>query len=112
MVARDVSEADWKIFRELREFALERFCSRVLDELETLRLDASRSQHQRYLAVYRLVQDRDQELAHAFNNPRRSQLIVQLAAIHAYGLLAPDELSRFTSQTRDKIAFLAEKVPR
>jgi len=33
-VAHDLSEADWKIFRELREVALERFCSRVLDELE------------------------------------------------------------------------------
>lgn len=112
MVARDVSEADWKTFRELREFALERFCSRVLDELETLRLDASRSQHERYLAVYRLVQDRDQELAHAFNGPRRSQMIMQLAAIYGHGLLEPGEFSRFTPQTRASIELLTNTFPR
>ena len=111
-VAHDLSEADWKIFRELREVALERFCSRVLDELEPLRLDASRSHHERYLAVYRLLQERDQELAHAFNDPRRSQMIMQLAAIHAYGLLEPGELARFTPQTRDTIESLAEGFPR
>jgi hypothetical protein len=111
-VAHDLLEADWKIFRELREVALERFCSRVLDELESLRLDASRSHHERYLTVYRLLQDRDQELAHAFNDPRRSQMIVQLVAIHAYGLLEPDEFSRFTPQTRDTIELLAKNFQR
>jgi len=111
-VAHDLSEADWKIFRELREVALERFCSRVLDELEPLRLDASRSHHERYLAVYRLLQERDQELAHAFNDPRRSRMIMQLAAIHASGLLEPGELARFSPQTRDTIESLAKGFPR
>jgi len=111
-MAQDSSEVDWKIFRELREVALERFCHRVLDELEALRLDSSRSNHERYLAVYRLLQDRDQELAHAFNDPRRSRMIVQLAAIHAYGLLEPGEVARFSPHTRDTIESLAKGFPR
>jgi hypothetical protein len=47
-----------------------------------------------------LLQDRDEELAHAFNDPRRSRMIVQLAAIHAYGLLESEEFARFTAGTR------------
>lgn len=105
-------ESDWKIFRELRELALDRFCRRVLEELENLCRDAPRSHHERYLDVFRLLRDRDDELAHAFNDPRRSRMIAQLAAMHAHGLLEPDELTRFTAQTRDTIESLARELAR
>ena len=58
-------EADWNVFRELRERALQRFCERVLSEIEHIRLDATKSSHARYLEIYRLIQRRDEELAGA-----------------------------------------------
>jgi hypothetical protein len=100
-------ESDWKIFRELRELALDRFCKRILDQLEALRLDTSRSHHERYLDTFRFLQDRDDEVAHAFNDPRRSRMLIQLAAIHSYGLLEPNELERFSLETRDTIKSFA-----
>jgi len=109
MVSDRPPESDWKTFRKLREVALERFCKRVLEELEPLRLDASRSHHERYLDIFRFLGDRDQEPAHAFNDPRRSQMIIQLAAIHGYGFLEPDELARFTAETRDTIELFAKE---
>src|SRR2546423_1233695 len=60
-----------------------------------------------YLDVFRFLQSRDEELAHAFNDPRRSRMIAQLAAIYAYGLLEPDELKRFSDRTRVTIKSLA-----
>ena len=111
-MAHGFPESDWKIFRELRQVALERFCKRVLDEVERFRLDASRSHHERYLDLYRWLQDRDEELAHAFNDPRRSRMLWKLAAIHAYGLLDSDELARFTPETRETIESLAKEVLR
>ncbi len=112
MKLHDFPESDWKVFRELREVALDRFCRRVLDEIEPLRLNASRSHHERYLDVFRLLQERDQELANAFDDPRRSQMILQLAAMHAYGLLEPEEFVRFTPRTRAKVESFAEEVDR
>ena len=106
MASPDFPESDWKVFRELRELALERFCKRALEELESLRMDEARSHHERYLDIYRLLQDRDEELAQAFNDPRRSRMIRQLAAIHAYRLLEPHELARFTPDTRATIEAL------
>jgi hypothetical protein len=105
-------ESDWKIFRELRELALERFCKRVLEELEALRRNTSRSHHERYLDVFRFLRARDEELAHAFNDPKRSRMFVQLAAIHAYGLLEPHEIGSFTARTRDTIELLAKGFTR
>ena len=105
----NVPESDWKTFRELRQVALQRFCERVLDDLQFLIRDDSRSHHERYLAVFGLVQQRDEQLALAFNNPARSRMILQLMAIHALGLLSPDELGRFTQKTRSVIEPVAKK---
>lgn len=107
---RDFPESDWRVFRELREVALERFCDRVLIEIDKLSAHSDRSFHDRYIAIYRLLQRRDRELAHAFDAPRRSQAIAQLAVISALGLLEPGELMRFSSATRDSTAALVEII--
>jgi len=111
-VPHGVPESDWKAFRELREAALQRFCERVLAELLPLTQDRFRSHHERYLAVFRLMQHRDEQLAHAFNDPARSRMIVQLTALHVLGLLAPHELARFTQETRSMVESLVQEPSR
>jgi len=111
-VPHSVQESDWKAFRELREVALQRFCERVLEEVLPLAQDRSRSHHERYLAVFRLIQERDEQLADAFNDPARSRMMVQLAAIRALGLLLPGELERFTQEIRSVVESLAKESSR
>jgi hypothetical protein len=105
----ELPESDWKVFRELRLVALERFCKRVLEEVPRLSLDTERSHHQRYLELFRWLGERNDELAKAFDDPRRSQMLWQLAAICAYGLLTPDEIARFTPHTRERVQHLAKE---
>jgi hypothetical protein len=82
-MSRDINEADWKAFRRLQTVALERACERVLSELVRIAADAGKEGHARYREVYKLIQDRDAEIAAAFNNPRRSTALWQLARIRA-----------------------------
>jgi hypothetical protein len=96
-------ESDWKLFRELRQPALDRFCQRVLDEVSQLIADTDRGSHERYLAVYRLLRDRDQRLAAAFDDPRRSTALVQLARIQAESLLTEAEFARFSDGARASV---------
>jgi hypothetical protein len=96
-------EADWKVFRQLQTLALDRFCRRVLDEVARFIADPAKSSHERYLAVYRLLQDRDDQLADALNNPRRSAALVQLARIRAMGLLTEEEFARFSDRARASV---------
>jgi hypothetical protein len=110
-MAHGVPNSDWRIFRDLRELALDRFCKRVLDEVERLTKDSSGSHHERYRELYRVVHERDEELARAFDDPRRSRMLWQLAAIHRHGLLEADEFARFSAETREAIESLA-KEPR
>ena len=107
-MSRDLPESDWKAFRKLREVALARFCERVLGEIGTIASTGATSCHDRYLKIYRLIDNRDEELARAFNDPQRSRAILQLAAINSYGLLSEEELLSFTSETREVVAFLSK----
>ncbi len=101
---RDPSpEADWKVFRELRVIALQRWCERVLGEVAGITGDDKKSWHERYLTVYRLIRDRDEALAAMFNNPRRSCAIEQLIYIQFHSLLTEAEMARFSDATRSRV---------
>lgn len=102
-MAEAIKESDWKIFRELRPLALERFCERVLAEVEAIRVDDARSFHQRYVDIFKLVDRRDEALAHAFDNPRRSSALYQLTTIREQGLLSDEEFRRFSDETRESV---------
>ena len=107
-MSRDLPESDWKAFRKLREVALARFCERVLGEIGTIASTGATSYHDRYLKIYRLIDNRDEELASAFKDPRRSTAILQLAAINSYGLLSEKELLSFTPETREVVGLLSK----
>ena len=105
-------ESDWRVFRELREVALERFCGRVLDGVEAFRLDTRASHHERYLALFRWLGDRNEEMALAFDDPKRSKMLRQLIAIRAHGLLEDEEFARFTPETCRRVESLAKELSR
>lgn len=88
---------------------LERFCKRTLEEVQAILREGSPTHHERYLGVFRLLRERDDELADAFNNPRRSRMIGQLVVICNLGLLHSDEMGRFTEGTRAAIESLARE---
>jgi hypothetical protein len=99
----DIKESDWKVFRKVREPALERYCQRVLEDVRHIVDKKSSSYHERYLQLWELLRDRDKAIAIAFNDPRRSQAIIQLMNIDAENLLTEDELNQFSDETRERI---------
>ena len=111
-MAHGVRESEWKAFRELQKVALDRFCKRILAEVADLTQDGSRSYHERYRDLWRLLRDRDEEVARAFDAPRRSRFLWQLAAIHHLGLLEPDDLARFDAETRETVESFSKELLR
>ena len=101
-----INESDSKLFRQLRSLALERFCQQILSEVEQLAADCTKSSHDRYLAVYKLIARRDKELADAFNDLRRSTALVHLVQIQSHALLTEEEMGRFSPETRAAVQFL------
>ena len=112
MMSSDLPESDWKTFRKLREVALERFCERILAEVGRIASGAKRTSHARYLAAYALIQERDDQIARAFNDSRRSVAAMQLAAMMSLDLIRRDELQYFSLRTQGIVEALRQPMRR
>jgi hypothetical protein len=99
----DIKESDWKVFRKVRELALERYCQRVIKEVRQVIDNDRNSYHERYLELWKLLNHRDKTLGIAFDDPRRSQALIQIANIEAENLLTEDELNQFSDELREQI---------
>ena len=99
----EIKESDWKVLRRLHPLSLERFCERVLAEIDRVSRDGAPSHHARYLQIFRIRQHGDREMARLFDNPRRSHALTMLAQIRSQGLLTEDEFSSLSPETRGAI---------
>ena len=72
--------------------------------------DSAASPHERYLRLYRLIEERDSVIGTAFDDLRRSTALQHLISIVALHLVTPDELNEFTQQTRDTVIEVSELV--
>ncbi len=95
-------ERDWKHLRAIQATALDRYCARVLEEAANTIRNTEASHHDRYLRLFGVVQDRNAELARAFDDLRRSTAIQHLAAWMGLGLLTQDELAAFSQETFER----------
>jgi hypothetical protein len=99
----DISKADWTIFKGLRELALDRFYSRVLDEVGRIGSDPARSPRDRYMATYRLMKERDREIDPIFDHLRRSTAVMQLCAFRSHDLVTEQEFEPLSPELRQRI---------
>lgn len=105
-----IKESDWKLLSQLKTDALERFCQRILSEIESINANHAISAHQRYLEIYQIIERRDKEIAQTFNDHRRSTAFNELAAIQSHGLLTPEEFLRFSPETRSAIGWAEQHI--
>ncbi len=86
---REIKEPDWKVLRRVHPLALERFCERVLAEIDRVLRDGATN-----------------HMARLFDNPRRSHALTMLAQTRSQGLLTEDEFSSLSPETRGAIQML------
>ena len=106
-MSRHLPESDWKLFRKIRELALDRFCERTLAEIVATASSDHRSAHDRYVAIDQLLQARDKALARAFDDAKRSQAIPQLAVMWSLELLTQAELQQFSAETQAAVGCIS-----
>ena len=97
---RDIPEPDWQRFRKIHSELCDDFCARVLAEAQSIATSSEGSPHKRYLRLFRLIERRDDELARAFNDIRRSTALQQLFMLRGLGLLTDEHIRSFTPETQ------------
>lgn len=100
---RSIPERDWKTFRSLKDELLSEACERILQKVDALLVDRKGHEHERYLALWDLLKEEDDDIALMFDDPRRSNVSTKLRALRTRGLLTDDLLSRFSEETRKRI---------
>ena len=96
------------MLRRIHPLALERYCERTLAEIERVTNNSAQSAHQRYLEIFKIIEQRDREIVSnsMINDPKRSNALTMLARIRAAGMLTEDEFSRLSSETRSDVELL------
>lgn len=95
-----IKESDWKHLRKLTPTALDRFCSRVLSEVERTSLNPAATFHERYLKVVGLIQEQDKELGRMFDDLKRSNAMTKLFLMRSASLLTEEEWAGFSEEIR------------
>ena len=98
-----IAESDWRHFKRVRSELLERYCARVLDELAASLKAREGTAHDRYIRVYKLLTDRDEDMARAFDDFRRSTAVMQLAIMRSMGLVTDEDLNGFSEHTQVQV---------
>ena len=107
-MSSDIPESDWRRFKEVHTKAEERYCRRILEEVAAIvNGDGEGSAHDRYLKVFKLIKERDEQMANAFNDFRRSTAVMQLGIMRRMKLLTDEEVALFSEQTRTRIEGIA-----
>lgn len=94
-MSRDITEADWKIWKALRQRCIDQFCARTFDQIKQLS-HGTDPIHDRHRELYQLVMDRDREIEQLFDPLTRSRAIMQLINLHRSGLVSDDDISSFS----------------
>ncbi|GAB1261006.1 hypothetical protein [Aurantivibrio plasticivorans] len=97
----DITEADWKIFKSIREKAIETYCQRCLAEYQEI-IDRNESAHNRYLLMYRIVENLDKQMELIFQNLSRSKAILELIAIRGEGLADEALVSKLSPELQER----------
>jgi hypothetical protein len=100
-------ESDWKHLRAVHAVALERYCARVIQECRRVCGETDLTAHERYLRVFGLFQERDKELASAFDDLRRSRAALMLATLIRLDVVTAEELEKFSQGVREAAVSLA-----
>jgi hypothetical protein len=95
-----IAESDWKKIRDLKPAALNRFCERVLLDIQEISSHPGQTPHEKYLAIYELMQERDRTIGEVFNDLRRSVALMRIIYLRRLSLLTDAEFTTFSEEAR------------
>jgi len=93
-----MKESDWKLFKQIKEQAIWLFCNNALSEYEEIIKNKSDNSRETYTYLYRLVINRDNQMALLFDGHSRSKASLQLLAIRGEGLANEDLLKKLSDE--------------
>ena len=107
-MSRSTPERDWKYIRLVHDGLLAALCERINRQSSAILTDGDGSEHEKYLTLYRHIQDSDQIIADCFNDLKRSNLLMKLSALQYHGILKPEHIEELSPETQGRLQALKQ----
>ncbi|MDP5136192.1 hypothetical protein ORJ04_09545 [Rheinheimera baltica] len=91
-----VTEKDWKVIIGLKASLLSSACEAIFQRIEQISSTRKGREHESYLALWKLINKEDDVIAEMFNDLKRSNAVLKVAALKRHGVLTDDQLALFS----------------
>ena len=93
-----MKQSDWKKFNTVKEKALEALCQRILNQAETIINNSSGSAHERYIKLFRYTNNKNKDIANAFDGHSRNRAWAQMLYMRRMELVPDKEIAKFSAE--------------
>jgi len=100
---KTIKEADWKILRELRASAIDRYCEKLLQEASS-HANQKNVMYKTHSCVRLEFFNRRRQHHAGFGDLRRSNALERLAFMKAKGIITTAEMARFSEETQERVS--------
>jgi len=103
---RDIPERDWKKLRSFKPEMLNVLCERINKKAEKLINSDDKNEHEKYIELYRYINDADRTVALCFDDWRRSNIRTKISALLSENLLTDEHVQELSDETKRTVDFL------
>ena len=104
-----IQERDWKYLRAIHDEMLHELCTRINEQAAAIASAAGEGNpHERYLKLYRHIQDSDDIIAACFNDWRRSKIGMRILALRSHGLFKDSHVQKLSDTAREWLEMVEE----
>ncbi len=98
----NIKESDWKIFKKIKEEAINQYCENCLSEYADIIAGSSKSVHEKYLYLYRIVENNNKKMDLIFGDrTSRSKAFLQLLAMRGESLANQELVSQLSPEFQE-----------
>ncbi len=98
-----IPERDWKYLRGIKAEMLSELCGGINQEAADILGSEGKTEHEKYLKLYKHIEESDKIVGDCFNDWRRSNLRIRLLLLHRYKLLTDERIGRLSEESRELI---------
>ena len=103
-----IPEKDWKYLRSINADLLNKLCNRINQETTSIINNDSKSDHEKYLQVYKHIEKSDSIIGECFNDWSRSNILIKIRSLRQHKLLTSEHIKNFSSTTLERLKTLEE----
>jgi len=94
----DIPERDWKQLRSFKPEMLNDLCERINKKAEKLINSNDKNEHEKYIELYRYINDADRTVALCFDDWRRSNIRTRMLALLTNDLLTDEHIEELSDE--------------